>query len=658
MPFPDLSEPQSPDRRAGSEKLIGKTLGNFSILSPPLQPPYQDKTQPLRSTKRSWIFLATDTGLERVVALKVLKPNAETERLKKFKEEGIRIATIHSGLDQHPSIVQVYTAGEADGYFYIAEQYVPGPDLQELLDSGVRIPLSTILRWSTQLAEGIAHCHNHGIIHGDLKPKNIKLPEGSGRACLIDFGSRATRERSTEDVYALGCIIQKLLEARREIRPVPDDLEHIVRTAQTGECKTATELLDSLRRYQRTLSRRTFLKIAAPTAVALTVAPTIIIASNHHQAYLASPAYVADQIRENSTPDFDAAEKELKRRLLDKKIRLIAQRIKPEESPFTTTTEGKWHPITAIDGTNGYWRGILTQGYRMLQDSYFKEAAEKSVRAMQISSADDRRNTAVRFFFSHGELYNCLKEIDGTERKDLRETAIQAADLLTRRFDPQAGILQVANPGMLEAGALGDIIPYFWWAYQETGDSRYAEIAMSHVKKVCEHNFHADGFFAKTAILDTTNKKIREENSNTYRSDGIVARIQGQALLGLTRTYEQTQDSSLLPIIEASFNYFFSVAPPNALPAFDFNPPPRVISPSDSTALTFIIRALKIHHKTTDNPKWKNLARQCTKTLILQAVSTDVKKEEGIVQHGCVNVSRSAYTNNAVVYGDYNFLVS
>ena len=133
------------------------------------------------------MFLGRDEVLDRPVAVKVLNPvHGGTDIGERFQREGRTAARL-----AHPNIVQVYDAGEGelDGREapYIVMEYVPGGDLKELIDRQARLSGAELSRLGGEVCSGLAHAHERGVIHRDIKPHNILLDE-NGHAKVTDFG--------------------------------------------------------------------------------------------------------------------------------------------------------------------------------------------------------------------------------------------------------------------------------------------------------------------------------------------------------------------------------------------------------------------------------------------------------------------------------------
>lgn len=133
------------------------------------------------------VYLGRDEVLGRAVAVKVLKGGFDgSDIAERFQREGRTAARL-----SHPNIVQVYDAGEGelDGRDapYIVMEHVSGGDLKGLIDSEGSLRSGRLARLGAGVAAGLAHAHDRGIVHRDIKPHNILLDE-DGSPKLTDFG--------------------------------------------------------------------------------------------------------------------------------------------------------------------------------------------------------------------------------------------------------------------------------------------------------------------------------------------------------------------------------------------------------------------------------------------------------------------------------------
>jgi len=154
------------------------------------------------------VYRAHDTQLQRTVALKVLAGQhgvADPSAL--LLQEARAASTLN-----HPSICTIHDVRQEDGQVFIVMEYVDGRPLSE------QIPLSglatdSLLRYSGQIADALAHAHSHGVLHRDLKSANIILAK-DGRTKIVDFGlarrftavaqEAATRSHTSQDPDRVG----------------------------------------------------------------------------------------------------------------------------------------------------------------------------------------------------------------------------------------------------------------------------------------------------------------------------------------------------------------------------------------------------------------------------------------------------------------------
>src|ERR1700722_633028 len=129
------------------------------------------------------VYRAHDGRLNRDVALKFLP--AELLNNENARALLIREARTASALN-HPNICTIYDVGEQDGQSYIVMEFVKGRSLTEQIPEN-GLPADTAIRYGEQIADAMAHAHEHGVIHRDLKSPNVVIT-GAGRVKVLDFG--------------------------------------------------------------------------------------------------------------------------------------------------------------------------------------------------------------------------------------------------------------------------------------------------------------------------------------------------------------------------------------------------------------------------------------------------------------------------------------
>ena len=188
------------------------------------------------------VWKATDVALRREVALKFLLGGrfAGRSSVRRFQREAVALASV-----RHPHIADVYAFGVHGDSLYYAMEYIHGRPLRAIIEAHRTreryVPVHRALVICRDVASGLSAVHGANIVHRDVKPENVIIERGSGRAVVVDFGLASPGEDSTahqtgmrgtpaymapeqitgaepitprSDVYALGCTLFELLTNR------------------------------------------------------------------------------------------------------------------------------------------------------------------------------------------------------------------------------------------------------------------------------------------------------------------------------------------------------------------------------------------------------------------------------------------------------------
>ncbi len=154
------------------DTVVGKSIGDYHVI------------RRLGKGGMAEVYLAQQQSLQRLVALKLLKAELarDEEYVRRFRNEAQSAAAL-----VHANIVQIYEVGSLAGRQFIAQEYVPGRNLKQLLDREISLDAQQTTAILRQVASALRKAELRGIVHRDIKPENILLGS-DGQVKVADFG--------------------------------------------------------------------------------------------------------------------------------------------------------------------------------------------------------------------------------------------------------------------------------------------------------------------------------------------------------------------------------------------------------------------------------------------------------------------------------------
>lgn len=316
------------------------------------------------------------------------------------------------------------------------------------------------------------------------------------------------------------------------------------------------------------------------------------------------------------------------------------------------TENGKW--ITTSDGywTGGFWVGLLWLSYKISGDEKYKKLAYNWLKLLERRKNDRTFNLGFLFYPSFVLGYEITKD------DYLRKTALEAADTLLILFNKKTGFIY--NDFTINSKKVGrtaiDVmpnLPLLWWAYEETGEDKYFDIAYIYSKRTIEEFVRED--YSTIHVIDFdlgTGDIIRKITEQGYSDDSCWSRGQAWAVYGFVLTYKTSKDEIFLKTAEKLAEYFIENLPEDFVPYWDFNDPNPLIK--DSSAVAITASGLLTLSALSRKEEFREVTINILNSLCDSYLSE--KDEDGIIKHGCFHKPEEIGVDESLIWEDYFFM--
>lgn len=318
------------------------------------------------------------------------------------------------------------------------------------------------------------------------------------------------------------------------------------------------------------------------------------------------------------------------------------------------TQNAKW--ILTKDGywTGGFWIGLLWQAYKIRGDKIFKLNAYKWLKKLE-----SRKNSRM---FDLGFLFypSFVLGYKITHDNYLKKVALKAAETLLKTFNNNLGLMydEIILNGKSYGKVIIDIMPnlsLFWWAYKETGDTRYFDIANIHSKRTIEEIIRKDFSTIQGLLFDfKTSQIIQKCTFQGLNDNSCWSRGQAWGIYGFILAHIATKEKIYLETAINLTKYFISNLPKNFVPYWDFNAKIEPDMVRDSSAAAIASYGLWKVYKYSKNKYHKEYSVKILKSLCDNYLRNE--EGDGILTQGCFHYPKNLAINSSLIWGDYYFV--
>lgn len=332
-----------------------------------------------------------------------------------------------------------------------------------------------------------------------------------------------------------------------------------------------------------------------------------------------------------------------------------------EAFPAPATEGGKYPIIENREWTTSFWTGMLWIAYEFSNDNEFLELAKTNtdsfINRLETRYEIDHHDIGFLYTLSTVAAYKVCNE------KKYLDASIKAADLLCDRFNKDGGFIQAWGPKFAEDENRAIIdsllnIPLLFWATEETGDSKYKTIAMTHFEKVIENIIREDNTTYHTYYFDNkTGEPLFGKTRQGYSDNSCWARGQAWAVYGQALANKYADDPVTVEKFDTVLDYFVSHLPKDSVAYWDLiftdeNPSDRDTS-SNAIVLCGLLERCK---QTENNEEYLHAIKIILSGLQAGYTSKDDEENEGILTEGVYSWHSGRGVCESNIWGDYFYL--
>lgn len=330
--------------------------------------------------------------------------------------------------------------------------------------------------------------------------------------------------------------------------------------------------------------------------------------------------------------------------------------------PRTLTESGKLKLVNKKDWTSGFYPGVLWFTYDLTGNKYWRDKATVFTNQLETEkfNAGDH-DIGFKMMSSYGLGYKL------TKNESYKKILIQSARTLTTRFNEKVGCIRSWDhhqdkwqfPVIIDNLMNLELL---FWAWKETGDAVFYNIATSHAKTTMKNHFRNDYSCYHVVNYDTITGNVISKNTHQgFADESSWARGQAWALYGYTMIYRETKDPIFLKQAENVANYIINIEtlPKDYVTVWDFDLKDSKTEPKDASAAAAIASALfELCEYSKDNKKlYLNNANNILASLSSDTYFNSQGSDKGfLLKHSTGSKPKNSEIDVPLIYADYYYL--
>lgn len=300
---------------------------------------------------------------------------------------------------------------------------------------------------------------------------------------------------------------------------------------------------------------------------------------------------------------------------------------------------GVWQKTTNPFWPATFWVGLLWNAYNYTQNEEYRNFAELLCGKFQGRQANQNHDTGFANY------YTFVLGYELTKNEKWKAEALAAANRLCELYNPKTGLIAawwVGGDDSIIDTMMN--LPILWWAYKQTGDVKYRDVATSHALTTRQYFVRKDGSTCQSIHFDPQTGEIKFKHTHQgYIHNSAWSRGQSWALYGYVIAYRETRDERFLQTAEHLAGYIATNLPEDYVPWYDYDDTGIIYKCKDSSAGAIaacgLLNFSEIHPKAELAESYRKLGLQIVNNLIdryLTPVNPEENSPAGILRHSCV----------------------